>query len=121
MSEAEVADNKLWYYYDRMASPIFANHNPFYPHVLIRKGIQTKAIELHEVWYLEHMHASSPSLIESQSAAKKTKQKKRTLKKAVPATTSTADPPPSPVDFSSDDVPLVELPIPLPFGAPTAE
>lgn len=61
VSEIKVVANKSWYYHNGVASPLFANYNPSHPHMSIREGIHTEAMEVHKVHQPENKYA--PSLI----------------------------------------------------------
>lgn len=120
MSRTKVS--KSWHYHDRVASPLFADNNSSRPHMPIEKCIRMQRIEAHKVQHSERKYAPSLSLVESPSTAKKSKKNKQTLKKAVLATTPTADPPPPlSVDYSLNNMLLADLPIPLLSSAQIAE
>lgn len=83
MNKAVVMANKLLFRQNCVVLPLFADCNPFYPHVAIKESIQMKVILLLEAQHLESKHTASPSLylIELPPSAKKTKKKKQPLKR----------------------------------------
>lgn len=83
IDEAQVANKKLLYHNNQVASPLFSDHISSRPHMPIDKDIQTEVIIVLEAWYIDFKRSPSPSHIESLTEAKKSTKKKHILKNMV--------------------------------------